>query len=784
MAGTEPQQDPFGRNWGVFVFNEKPRSHLVIETPHTRSDWNSELLGVEGFEKGDAMALFMSGANRFAINHPDRDGDALADVAHRHAPAPGGDHLESAFEAAHLAYVAATKEAKIVSPVVQFHGFNKMEHCPTCAEPINGNIVVSSGGTTRNFMANGVATALGAACSPSNPCDQPLSVDSKTTSLHATTNLQRETAPFFVHVESNELVRGDGSATPGEPVPRKQGLLLARTVAYATEDHAGGVERALLPTGTASVDRLCLLARTLIGLDMNSIPEPNDLNLSYNAPSLDTTMLDFAHKKGVTWAALQIDSPYLPTITPDHHWSGFAASGESFLHRERLTRAGLYVLPIFMSDPTFVDGRADAERAVDQAILDGYPSGVTLFLDDELSTDWTTSSQQRGYVTAWFQHFTTYASSKGMNYLPGIYCSTLACDTIKADLGTDGESVAYWAYNDNCDADGDYQGSPGCVLPKKGTPEYSTLLSQLNPANTGSRAASIWQYAQDLEGVPDFGVELKGCEKDRGYDYASSGVSSCNPSVTGDYAAFKAPSDLNALAVCGGYTGGSDPYIVMPPLPPRYVDRPFTFDGVYATLHDCAETVAAGGTCYREGVAQELGVDLSLIDDWMNARVAGAAQVIDDRVLTDAVYDTPLLDTPVIHNGDFQSDLHDWDFDGDVRVDTVASVAPDGNHDEGPAAKLTAAGGDSMLAQRLVLPVNTTLLTFRYSVSCGGGSSSLEVAVADNTVGATLAVLPATCTGDDTIVAWPAAAVAGHDVTLTFTAHDGATAFVRAVFAL
>lgn len=866
--------DPQGRNWGMFVFNERPNSDALIEIPHPHADWNSEGMGVEAFEKGDAIGLFIAGANRFALNYPADESFAtsLADVAHTHdgttttiAKTAATDPTQSGFHAVHLAFLQAEQDAHANAAVLQLHGFNETS---AGTHDYASTVIVSSGdqnglsvmaqnvakaidttifkridSTTANYPTtndsgctaaqpcptspggSGCTTASSCAaapgcgadgcacsdtgCDPERPIFFKVSSSGKpeATNLEGTNNLQflatAGTTGQFVHVESSQLVRG---GEPSIKVPL-QGLLLARTAAYAVDDSLARVDRVLVPD--ISKDYLCFGTRTLFGIDSNAILEDTSSfpTLPYNGAGLDTTALAFAHQNRVSFVGVQIESSnFLASqsgFDPTFAWYGH-------LHRERMARAGLYVIPIYYgSENAFNTGAADGKEAVDNAIKDGYPAGATIYLDAERSyayvdtapTNPWPKSLQLPYCEAYFASFKAESDAKGVGYRPAIYCSSLSCGAIQYDLTHDSGAapaaapVAFWAFNSNCQTPSGAPISPGCLVPQSDN-DYSLI----SPSVVGVPIAQMWQYAMTLGGTLTTQMDVddtfykcglsapdstKGFTTGAGYvpgKYGENGPV-CYVSVPkdGGYAGWEGAVDLDSMAVCNPTPPWQqlNPFakqglyrVPASPPPPRYLRDVIKLTGHDQVLRDCVERAATGHNCDTANVARMFGVSEATVNGWIDTIHAGGTKVVDGRMVSSTIYDTPPSATPAIGNSDFTNGLADWSASGDVAIQWV----PSGNNlDEllVPVAQLGGQYADGSLSQSFTVPGNATLVTFRYAATCDGTQSGFSANLVDQTSGQALASLTAACTSGFTTAVWPASSFAGRRVTLTFNVRNG-----------
>lgn len=124
-------------------------------------------------------------------------------------------------------------------------------------------------------------------------------------------------------------------------------------------------------------------------------------------------------------------------------------------------------------------GSADGLEAVAAAKREGFPSGATIFLDQEEGG--RLLDDQKAYIFAWVD------AVNGGGYHAGVYCSGIpvteaegetivTADDIRGDAGD--RKIAYFVFNDRCPP------SPGCVL------------KSAAPGGSGIDFADIWQFAQ------------------------------------------------------------------------------------------------------------------------------------------------------------------------------------------------------------------------------------------------------------------------------------------------
>src|SRR5215472_13309161 len=123
-------------------------------------------------------------------------------------------------------------------------------------------------------------------------------------------------------------------------------------------------------------------------------------------------------------------------------------------------------------------GTADALTAVSSARREGFPGGVTIFLDQEQGGRML--REQKAYIYAWVDAITA------AGFRAGLYCSGIPSPDAEhvvtaRDIGQSAGSrkITYWAINDACPP------SPGCTF---GQPP--------RPSGSGIDFAEVWQFAQ------------------------------------------------------------------------------------------------------------------------------------------------------------------------------------------------------------------------------------------------------------------------------------------------
>jgi hypothetical protein len=137
-------------------------------------------------------------------------------------------------------------------------------------------------------------------------------------------------------------------------------------------------------------------------------------------------------------------------------------------------------------------GDRDAKDAVRAAQRENFNRGTVIFLDFEEGG--RLLPKQRAYLHAWIDRVNRE------KYQAGVYCSGIVVKdpsgqgvTTDADIAMHAgqRKIVYWIYNDACPP------SPGC--------DFSIALRE--PRQSGSRFASVWQFAQS----PRRAAFTKGC---------------------------------------------------------------------------------------------------------------------------------------------------------------------------------------------------------------------------------------------------------------------------------
>jgi hypothetical protein len=123
-------------------------------------------------------------------------------------------------------------------------------------------------------------------------------------------------------------------------------------------------------------------------------------------------------------------------------------------------------------------GSEDASAATAAANQEGFPTGATIFLDQEEGG--SLLPEQAAYIGAWI------AAVDHSSYKVGVYCSGIAVPSgskmisTAQDIATRFPHAKLWVWNDQCPP------APGCIVPSGG----------LDPARGGTANAPVWQYAQ------------------------------------------------------------------------------------------------------------------------------------------------------------------------------------------------------------------------------------------------------------------------------------------------
>lgn len=145
---------PVQAGWGTYVFRTgADATPLVIEVPHPKADWNTEIEGVEIFRKVNARALLVAGAHRCANDafSPCAGTTIACGQVEPYRISDVGHGVQNMFHATHRALVEC--RSKTVS--IQLHG-NSVGNCP--------DVFVSNGTTNPGAMAGNMSDAIAASC--------------------------------------------------------------------------------------------------------------------------------------------------------------------------------------------------------------------------------------------------------------------------------------------------------------------------------------------------------------------------------------------------------------------------------------------------------------------------------------------------------------------------------------------------------------------------------------------------------------------------------------------
>ncbi len=207
---------PLQAGWGLFVFDPKATSPLIIEVPHPVFDSNTEFQGIDAFLQTGARAFLLAGSHRRASKtispctqprSDDADTYPMSDVAHS---------IATPFHSIHETLV----RLRPASVAVQLHGMGDRGTCP--------NVFISNGTSTVTTNSKKLLACL----IKSNVASEIY--DGKTTCpLIALTNVQgrfsngesadpcsknARTSPepgSFIHIEQKPIIRRDRASWQG-----------------------------------------------------------------------------------------------------------------------------------------------------------------------------------------------------------------------------------------------------------------------------------------------------------------------------------------------------------------------------------------------------------------------------------------------------------------------------------------------------------------------------------------------------------------------------------------
>ena len=385
---SDPVRTNRGRNWGTFIFNEKPTNWTVIQAPHPRFDDGTELMAVDAFEKGDCFALMVAGTNRYAIDHSTTESTyGGADVAH--APtvygSTGGAGEGNAFNLVQRA-ILDEGSASVVLNILQLHGYDEAVHGYPADAVISSSVFATAGDSSSAQIRTFASSRIRAAVEAAYPRDEsPLVVPTPAKEFKAqagnfifegSRNLQAFDASgsnasyappvrvLFTHVEMPQCIRLNGySGTNCSYRSDDDRLQMARTLAYAADDAMAEVEYALLPSKDAvGVTRCTGTVQPQLGWDSDLPPANADGSPETGTDGLARmfTLQGISHNSPFTFVGFHLDSPRLTGVPKcDSTTAGRWAGNQ---RRVALKRLGLRAVPCG-SAPSRPAEPADPARA-------------------------------------------------------------------------------------------------------------------------------------------------------------------------------------------------------------------------------------------------------------------------------------------------------------------------------------------------------------------------------------------------------------------------------------
>jgi hypothetical protein len=145
---------PVQAGWGTYVFRTIPgATPLVVEVPHPKADWNTEIEGVEIFRKLNARALLVAGAHRCANDtfSPCAGTTIACGQVEPYRVSDVGHGVQNMFHATHRALV----DCRSKTVAIQLHG-NSVSNCP--------DVFVSNGTTNPGAMAGNISDRIASSC--------------------------------------------------------------------------------------------------------------------------------------------------------------------------------------------------------------------------------------------------------------------------------------------------------------------------------------------------------------------------------------------------------------------------------------------------------------------------------------------------------------------------------------------------------------------------------------------------------------------------------------------
>lgn len=794
LDNSDPTRSNRGRNWGTFVFNEKPSNWTVVEAPHNGFDESTDLMAVDAFEKGDCLALMVAGTHRYAVDHPTGSVYGQADVAH--APgiysSSGGAGELSGFNTVHRAILTAAA-GDVPLNIVQLHGYSEATHGYLADAVVSSSVFSTRGhadtAQVDNFFSKRLRTAIeGAYVKDQNPLATPTPAkefkpDTGTAILEGSQNLQaydasnsnaawRPPVPvLFSHVEMPQCIRlKDYHGTNCNYLGDDVRLHMARQITYAADDAQAEIEYSLLPSKDAVGIRDCRGSAPHLGWDSNIPPASADGNPEHG--SNDTiqrayTLQAIAHNSPLRFVGFQLDSPRvtgspLCLATAAGRWAGNQ-------RRPLLERLGLRVVPLWfgplkttgcgasntavdIDTPTLGvnDGATEAGLAYNQVLTEGFGTGTGLFLDIEQSSSISSYTNLKTYIADWFTWFSTH-NTAGIRL--GVYCGPSNCSDIAA-LTAVPSTTMYWAHDGRCTTGTSV--SPGCSVDHS---VWSSLWPSTH-AQTGSTTlkALFWQYAQDPNA--DSVTSCAGYVAD-----TDAGVYLCKTPSYGDYATFYDQVDLSSFDISCPHDGVSA--ATRSPIGEYLLRFPesSTYTNDESTINNLVVKTQPTQTDF-DTAASTVGVDSLTMRAWRQLYRAGAARMLGSRLATDTR-------TGILPNGGFENDLSRWTTLGTAGTVTTplsgAKAAQIGS--TAPTQVET-----SSLTRAFTAPANGGTLTISYKIVCNDTVTydQFWITLQDLDTNAGYTILSYVCsnTGSWSTIRYSLASVAGDRVVLTLSNHD------------
>jgi hypothetical protein len=203
----------------------------------------------------------------------------------------------------------------------------------------------------------------------------------------------------------------------------------------------------------------------------------------------DATMTDLYNNTNLTWCAFYL------APAPSQGYTGWMTK------RDVLTGLGWGLAPLYVGEqqtepsptpgshnPSAAKGTTDGANAADLSATAGFPAGSVIYLDIE------TGGPLQNVLKDYFDTWVNAVMAAG--YTPGVYCSYLIAEQLKARTST----PVFWTFN--------------LRYPTGSTHTYETPFPTREPTVSKVPFAALWQLAQNVNVKLSSSSTLATCDLD------------------------------------------------------------------------------------------------------------------------------------------------------------------------------------------------------------------------------------------------------------------------------